>query len=317
MNFLFVMDPLERIDVTKDTTFLFLTEAQRRGHTNFVCDTYHLMLDGPSVRAACAPVEVRPVQGDHFTLGEREVREAESFDAVFMRKDPPFDIDFFFATHLLSLVDERRTFVFNRASGLREATEKLFILRFPELIPETFVSADAERILAFADRVGGEAVVKPLEGCGGMGIFRIRRGDLNTPSILENVTREGRRPVMAQRYLPESRQGDVRLLYLDGEPLGAITRVPPEGDLRGNLHVGGRAAVADIGERERKICDALAPIMGELGLYFAGLDVIGGYLTEINVTSPTGIQEANRLSGQRLESKVIDFVEEKCRTLDR
>ncbi|RMF25290.1 MAG: glutathione synthase, partial [Deltaproteobacteria bacterium] len=207
MNFLFVMDPLERVDVTKDTTFVFLAEAERRGHANFVCDTHHLMLDGPRVHAACAPVTVRPVQGDHFTLGERTLREAESFDAVFMRKDPPFDIDFFFATHLLSLIDERRTFVFNRASGLREATEKLFILRFPELIPETFVSADAEQILAFADRVGGEAVVKPLEGCGGMGIFRIRRGDLNTPSILESVTREGRRPVMAQRYLPESRQG--------------------------------------------------------------------------------------------------------------
>jgi len=317
VNFLFVMDPLERVDVTKDTTFLFLAEAQRRGHTSFVCDTYELMLDGPRVHAACAPVEVQPVQGDHFRLGTREVREAESFDAVFMRKDPPFDIDFFFATHLLSMIDERRTFVFNRASGLREATEKLFILRFPELIPETLVSADAEQILAFADRVGGQAVVKPLEGCGGMGIFRIRRDDLNTPSILENVTREGRRPVMAQRYLPESRQGDVRLLYLDGEPLGAIMRVPPEGDLRGNLHVGGQAATADIGEREREICRTLAPVMDRPGLYFAGLDVIGGYLTEINVTSPTGIQEANRLGGVRLEAKVIDFVEDKCRGLGR
>ncbi len=309
------MDPLERIDVTKDTTFLFLSEAQARGHQNSFCGISDLIVDGPRVRAACAPVEVHPVQGEHFSLGARTIEDAEAFDAVFMRKDPPFDSDFFFSTHLLSLIDERHTFVFNRAAGLREATEKLFILRFPDWIPETLVAASSDEILAFCDRAGGDIVVKPLDGCGGRGIFRIRTGDLNTPSILETVTDEGRRPIMAQRYLPESRQGDMRLLYLDGNPLGALLRVPLESDLRGNLHVGGRSVAATIGDRERELCEALAPAMNELGLYFAGLDIIGGYLTEINVTSPTGIQEANRLSGKRLETEIIDFVEQRCSLL--
>ena len=312
MKFLYVIDPIERWDITKDTTFVFMSEAQRRGHENFACAIQDMMVDGGKVLAACAPVEVSPVQGLHWKYGKQEIVEVEQFDALFMRKDPPFDIDFFFATHIQSLVDETKTFVFNRALGLREANEKLFILRFPDLMPETFVSTDPAQLLGFCHKVGGDIVVKPLDGSGGMGIFRITKGDLNTHSILETITREGRRLIMAQRFLPASREGDMRLIYLDGRALGAMKRVPKADDLRGNIHVGGTCVKADIGKREQEICARLQPAMRDLGLYFAGLDIIGGYLTEVNVTSPTGIQEINRLYGTRLEADVIDFVEKKC-----
>jgi glutathione synthase len=308
-----VIDPIERWDVTKDTTFVFLAESQRRDHENWACGVQDLMVDGSKVLAACAPLVVNAEQGRHWTYGKREIVEVESFDVLFMRKDPPYDIDFFFSTHVQSLVSEKKTFVFNRASGLREANEKLFILRFPDLIPETFVSSEPAQLLGFCRKVGGDIVVKPLDGAGGSGIFRITEGDLNTHSILETITREGRRLIMAQRFLPESREGDMRLIYLDGQPLGAMRRVPRADDLRGNIHVGGTCVKAEVGAREREICARIAPAMNELGLYFAGLDVIGGYLTEVNVTSPTGIQEINRLYGTQLESQVIDFVEKKCR----
>lgn len=317
MKFLHVMDPIERIDITKDTSFVFIREAQLRGHQNFYCGIADLAFQDGRVVVRSAPLRVTDVQGSHAEVGEWSWRPAEEFACVFMRKDPPFDVDFFFATHLLSLIDESKTFVFNRAAGLREATEKMFILRFPELIAETMVSASPDAILDFRDRVGGDIVVKPLDGCGGLGIFRIARGDLNTYSILELSTRHGARPVMAQRFLPESRAGDMRLLYLNGEPLGAIRRVPKETDLRGNIHVGGTVVPADIGDHERAICRALRPALEELGIWFAGLDVIGPYLTEVNVTSPTGIQESSRIAGERLETRVIEFVESRCRGLGR
>ena len=317
MKFLHVMDPVERIDITKDTSFVFIREAQLRGHDNYYCGTSDLAFDQGRVVVRAATLRVNDMQGQHAQVGDWNWLPAEEFHCVFMRKDPPFDTDFFFATHLLSLIDETKTFVFNNAMGLREATEKMFILRFPELIAETMVSASPDAILEFRDRVGGDIVVKPLDGCGGQGIFRIARGDLNTYSILETSTRHGMRPVMAQRFLPESRTGDTRLLYLDGKPLGAIRRVPKETDLRGNIHVGGTVVPAEIGELERRICAALHPALEALGIYFAGLDVIGNYLTEVNVTSPTGVQESNRIGGVTLETKVIEFVEGRCRGLGR
>ena len=315
MKFLFVMDPIERIDVTKDTTFVFLEEAQSRGHQNYHCGIRDLTVADGKVHATCSPLQVKPVQGSHWAFGTSAFVQAETFDAVFMRKDPPFDIDFFFSTHLLSLIDATKTFVFNNPRGLREATEKLFIMHFPDLIPETLVSSDATQILAFADKVGGDIVVKPLDGCGGMGIFRITQGDLNTNSILETVTAEGKRQIMAQRFLPESRQGDQRLIYLDGKALGSMVRVPRADDLRGNIHVGGTCIAGQVGPRELEICARLAPALDALGIYFAGLDVIGDRLTEVNVTSPTGVQEINTLSHAKLESAVIDFVETKCQAL--
>ena len=317
MKFLHVMDPIDRIDITKDTSFVFIREAQDRGHENFYCGISDLAFDRGRVVVRAASLKVSEVQGQHADVGAWEWREASVFHCVFMRKDPPFDTDFFFATHLLSLIDESRTYVFNSAQGLREATEKMFILRFPELIAETMVSASPDAILEFRDRVGGDIVVKPLDGCGGLGIFRISRGDLNTYSILETSTRHGIRPVMAQRFLPESRTGDTRLLYLDGKALGAIKRVPKDTDLRGNIHVGGTVVPAEIGAHEHALCKALHPSLEALGIYFAGLDVIGRFLTEVNVTSPTGVQESNRISGVRLETQVIEFVEGKCAGLGR
>lgn len=317
MKFLHVMDPIDRIDITKDTSFVFIREAQDRGHENHYCGIADLAFDKGRVIVRSASLRVSDVQGSHADIGDWSWKPAEDFHCVFMRKDPPFDTEFFFSTHLLSLIDETKTVVFNRAAGLREATEKMFILRFPELIAETMVSASPDAILAFRDRVGGDIVVKPLDGCGGLGIFRITQGDLNTYSILETSTRHGLRPIMAQRFLPESRAGDMRLLYLDGEPLGAIRRVPKETDLRGNIHVGGTVIPAEIGDFERRICATLKPALEELGIWFAGLDVIGDYLTEVNVTSPTGIQEANRIGGVRLETRVIQFVEKKCGALGR
>jgi glutathione synthase len=312
-----VMDPIDRIDITKDTSFVFIRESQMRGHENFYCGLSDLAFDDGCVRVRAATLKVSDVQGSHAEIGEWTWQAAESFHCVFMRKDPPFDTDFFFATHLLSLIDEKKTFVFNSAMGLREATEKMFILRFPDLIAETMVSASPDAILEFRDRVGGDIVVKPLDGCGGLGIFRISQGDLNTYSILEMSTRHGLRPIMAQRFLPESRTGDMRLLYLGGKPLGAIRRVPKETDLRGNIHVGGTVVPAEIGDHEVSICRTLHPHLEALGIHFAGLDVIGRYLTEVNVTSPTGIQESNRIGGVRLETKVIEFVEGKCAGLAR
>ncbi len=310
------MDPIERIDVTKDTSFVFIHEAQDRGHQNYYCGISDLTVEAASVRVLAAPLNVKAVQGEHFEVGDYVTLAAEQFDAIFMRKDPPFDTDFFFATHVLSFVDASRTFVFNNPLGLREATEKLVIFHFPELIAESLVSARKQEILDFYEKVGRDIVVKPLDGCGGQGIFRIRDGDLNVHSILETITEDGRKQCMAQRFLPESREGDSRLIYLDGQPLGAIKRVPREDDLRGNIHVGGQCIRSPIGPREKKICERIEPTMNRLGLYFAGLDIIGEYLTEVNVTSPTGVQEVNELDGVKLEAQVIDFVESRCAELE-
>ena len=248
----------------------------------------------------------------HFQLSDYATGALEDFDALLMRKDPPFDMKFFFATHLLSLVDERKCFVMNHPRGLREANEKLYALRFPEQIPQTLVSSDMTRLKAFMEELGGEMIIKPLDGCGGSGVFYLNVQDRNTNSILEAATDNGRRLIMGQRYLPEIRQGDKRIIVLDGEPLGAVLRIPLEYETRGNIHVGGQCVHAVLTPRDLEICAALAPLLKNDGLYFVGLDVIGSFLTEVNVTSPTGIQEINGLDNVRLESQVIDFVEQKA-----
>jgi glutathione synthase len=234
-----------------------------------------------------------------------------------MRKDPPFDLDFYFATQLLSLVDPRRTLVINRPSGLREANEKLYALRFPEVTPKTVVTADMLRLREFLEELGGEMIIKPLDGCGGAGVFHLHRSDRNLTSILETATQNGSRLIMGQQYLPEVRQGDKRLIVLDGEPLGGVLRVPREDEHRGNIHVGGQVVRSEVTDRDREICRRLAPSLKADGLYFVGLDIIGGWLTEVNVTSPTGVQEIDRLDGVNLEAKVIDFVEAGVESLPR
>jgi glutathione synthase len=228
-----------------------------------------------------------------------------------MRKDPPYDLDYYFATLLLERA-RGQTLIVNDPRGLREANEKLYSLHFPDLIPTTVVTRDAARLRAFLGEQGGEIVVKPLDGCGGRGVFYLHEGDRNIPSLLEMMTDFGRRWTIGQKYLPAARAGDKRILLLDGEPIGAVLRVPREDDLRGNLHVGGRPARTTLDERDRAICAAVAPRLRQDGLYFVGLDVIGGFLTEVNVTSPTGVQEVNALEGGQLETRIVEWLEQRA-----
>lgn len=300
-----VMDPVEKINIDKDTTFVLMLEAQCRGH-----EVYFLALDDLFVRGGTPCGRYRRLTlaraTPHYQLGEYQTGPLDLFDSVWMRKDPPFDLKYFFATHLLSLIDPRKCFVMNNPRGLREANEKLYALRFPEQIPQTLVSSDMALLKAFMQELGGEMIIKPLDGCGGSGVFYLNEQDRNTNSILEAATDNGRRLVMGQRYLPEIRQGDKRIILLNGEPLGAVLRVPLESETRGNIHAGGQCVKAEIGERDREICAALAPLLRADGLYFVGLDVIGNFLTEVNVTSPTGIQEIERLGGRALHREIND-----------
>jgi glutathione synthase len=303
-----VMDPVDKINIDKDTTFVLILEAQQRGHEVHFLELDDLFIRGGTPFGRCRRLHVARAT-PHYQLGEFSTGALEDLDVVLMRKDPPFDMKFFFATHLLSLVDERKCLVMNHPRGLREANEKLYALRFPEQIPQTLVSSDMERLKGFMTELGGEMIIKPLDGCGGSGVFYLNEQDRNTNSILEAATDNGRRLVMGQRYLPEIRQGDKRIIVLDGDPLGAVLRIPLESETRGNIHVGGQCVKTELTPRDRQICAALAPLLRADGLYFVGLDVIGNFLTEVNVTSPTGIQEIDALNGVRLESQVIDFVE--------
>jgi len=239
------------------------------------------------------------------------------FDIVLMRKDPPVDVAYLHATWILEHARGKALLV-NDPRGLREANEKLYALHFPELIPESLVSADPARLKKFMEALGGEMIVKPLDGCGGAGVFHLHRGDRNLNAILELSTLNGTRMVMAQRYLPAIRsEGDKRLIVLAGEPLGAIRRVPQEDETRGNIHVGGRVERAAVEARDREICRRMAARLEADGLYFVGLDVIGGLVTEVNVTSPTGVQEIDRLDGTCLEARVLDWVEARAARLER
>jgi glutathione synthase len=305
-----VMDPIEKINIDKDTTFVLMLEAQRRGH-----EIYYMGLDDLFVRAGTPYGRYRSIRlaraTPHYRLDKVGSSALEDFDVVLMRKDPPFDMKFFFSTHLLSLVNAEKCFVMNSPKGLREANEKLYALRFPEQIPQTIVTGDIRRLKEFMAELGGEMIIKPLDGCGGSGVFYLNEQDRNTNSILEAATKNEQKLIMGQRYLPEIRQGDKRIIVLNGEPLGAVLRVPLESETRGNIHVGGQCVKTDLTTRELEICEALSPLLSADGLFFVGLDVIGGFLTEVNVTSPTGIQEINALNGVRLESRVIDFIEQK------
>ncbi|MPZ78203.1 MAG: glutathione synthase [Deltaproteobacteria bacterium] len=309
-----IMDPIEKIDTDKDTTFVLMLEAQQRGHELFFMELDDLFIRGGTPFGRYRRIHLaRAVP--HYEVGEVNTGALADLDVVLMRKDPPFDMKFFFATHLLSLVDEKKCLVMNHPKGLREANEKLYALRFPEQIPDTLVSSNIERLRAFMEELGGEMIVKPLDGCGGSGVFYLNYQDRNTNSILEAATDNGRKLVMGQRYLPEIRKGDKRIIVLNGEPLGAVLRVPLESETRGNIHVGGQCVKADLTPRDREICEALSALLIADGLYFVGLDVIGNFLTEVNVTSPTGIQEINVLDGVRLESQVIDFVEARVKRI--
>lgn len=311
MRHLFVIDPIERLDAEKDTTIAFLREADRRGHELAVCTIDTLEL-GPGGRPKAEAIPAHTVDpeagGDWYEVGTGRTAFLDEFDVVWMRKDPPFDMAFFYATHLLSMV-AKSTLVVNDPLSLRDANEKLFALRFPEVCPPARVSRRIPELLAFQEEMGGEMIVKPLDGAGGEGIFHLRAGDRNSSAILEAATAHESRYIMAQRYLPEIRQGDKRVILVEGQALGAVLRVPAEGESRANFHVGGQPAATEVDERDREIAAAVGPELVRLGIVFAGIDVIGGWLTEVNVTSPTGLREIADLGGPRLEVDVLDAVE--------
>jgi glutathione synthase len=304
----FVMDPIRSIDIRGDTTFALMLEAQQRGHRIFCVDPADLGVADGAVFAKVFPVTLRREQGKHAELGEPHIADLDAeMQIVFQRKDPPVDESYVTATQILALL--KRTRVWNRPAGILAANEKLYALHFADLMPETLVARESARFLDFLEQMGGEMIVKPLAGRGGEGIFHVRRDDRNLFSILEQTTRFGTKLAMAQRYLPDVRRGDKRILLLEGEPLGAVLRVPAEGENRANLHVGGRPERALLDEDDRRIIDRLRPWLERDGLHFVGIDVIGGRLTEVNVTSPTGIQEMNVLDGARYEQRVLERVE--------
>ena len=311
MRHLFVIDPIERLDPEKDTTIAFLREADSRGHDLAVCTIDTLEL-GPYGRPQAEAIPARTLDpgagGAWYEVGTGRTAFLDEFDVVWMRKDPPFDMSFYYATHLLSMV-AKGTLVVNDPLALRDANEKLFALRFPAVCPPARVSRRIRELLAFQGEMGGEMIVKPLDGAGGEGIFHLKAGDRNTSAILEAATAHESRYIMAQRYLPEIRQGDKRVILVEGEALGAVLRVPAEGESRANFHVGGQPAATEVNDRDHEIAAAIGPELVRLGIVFAGIDVIGGWLTEVNVTSPTGLREIADLGGPRLEIDVLDAVE--------
>lgn len=311
VRFLFVMDPLDHILPDKDTTFVFMLAALGRGIEVYTCTVEHLFARDTQPWAQARRCEVDRAQ-PHYRLFEERTEPLDWYDAIFMRKDPPVDQSYLFATYLLDLVDRSQTFVINDPRGLREANEKLYALNFPSLIPPTLVSCDISRLKSFLRNMGGQMILKPLDCCGGAGVFLAHEHDRNLNALLELATANGKRFLMAQRYLPEARTGDKRILLLNGEPLATILRVPRHDDHRGNIHAGGSVRPAELTPRDRDIVAQLAARLKADGLYFVGIDVIGDYLTEVNVTSPTGIQEANRFAGKAYEEFVIDFALRHC-----
>jgi glutathione synthase len=304
----FVMDPPATMNPSADTTFAFMAEAQKRGHRLLYVDPADLGFDHDRVRARVSPITVSRDTSPCYALGEpRTIHLDDEVHVAFQRKDPPVDAEYVFATQLLSLC--RKTLVLNRPEGILAANEKLYALHFPDLMPETVVSRDAGELNAFLEKMGGEMVVKPLDGRGGEGVFHVGTRDRNRNSILEQSTRFGARRAMAQRFVANVTKGDKRILLLEGEPLGALLRIPSETELRANLHVGGRAVKTGLSSDDLRIVERLAPRLRADGLFFVGIDVIDGLLTEVNVTSPTGIQEMGRLDGAAYEARVFDRVE--------
>jgi glutathione synthase len=305
------MDPLDGINIDGDSTFALMLAAEARGHTLFHYEVRHLAFRearGAAVlEAAGHPVTVRRERGAHYTFGPRARVALDRFDVVLMRQDPPFDMAYITATHLLEHI-EPGVLVVNDPASVRNAPEKLLVTHFPALMPPTLVTWDAEAIRAFRAEYG-DIVVKPLFGNGGAGVFRLRADDENLASPLEMHWARSREPLMVQRYEPAVRQGDKRIILIDGEPAGAINRVPAAGEARSNMHVGGRAERATLTARDREICAAIGPTLKAQGLLFAGIDVIGDYLTEINVTSPTGLQEIARFDGVDLAAAIWDRIE--------
>ncbi|MGX1198080.1 glutathione synthase [Parvibaculum sp. MBR-TMA-1.3b-4.2] len=301
------MDPIHTININADSTFALGLEAQARGHELFYYEPHELSMRDGRVFAHMRPMTLRREVGNHSTLGSGEKRFLDDIDVVLMRQDPPFDMSYITLTHMLETVHPK-TLVVNDPAEVRNAPEKLFAVRFKGLLPPTLITRDPGEIRAFREEFK-DIIVKPLFGNGGAGVFRLTEEDQNLNSLLEMFGQMNREPVIVQKYLPEVRQGDKRIILVEGEPVGAINRIPAKGEARSNMHVGGVAEKWSLTPREREICDAIGPELKKRGLIFVGIDVIGEYLTEINVTSPTGIQEIDRFDNANLSALVWDAIE--------
>ncbi len=313
MRFLFVMDPAEKMLPDKDTSFAFIRGAQARGHHSWHCLPEQVSNLGREVLVHARPISVSD-SAPHVTLGQAGELDVGELDAVFIRKDPPFDAAYGHLTRQLDLV-KHRTLVVNDPRGLRDANEKLFAFRFYEHMPRSLVSSEPARIASFVRQAGGRAVLKPLDGAGGSGVVALTDGDRNSRALIDLLTREGKALALVQEFLPAVERGDKRVLLLDGVPLGAILRVPQSDDFRANIHVGGRVEPTELDEREAALVRDVGPRLSEHGLWFVGLDLIAGKLIEVNVTSPTGIQELGRHQGKRPEEDVIAWVERRAAAL--
>ncbi|MEX2451697.1 MAG: glutathione synthase [Rhodospirillales bacterium] len=303
------MDPIETVDIDADSTFVLALEAQRRGFALYHYLPHHLTFKHGRVTAKARALTVQRKKGDHCTLGGYETIDLALMDVVLMRQDPPFDMAYITATHLLEHVHPH-TLVVNDPVHVRNAPEKLFVTHFAELMPPTVITSNREDILAFK-REQKDIIIKPLFGNGGANVFHSPPGDDNLNALLEMFTALYREPIIAQAYVPAVRAGDKRIILIDGKPAGAVNRVPAAGDVRANMHAGGRPEKADLSKTDRLICEAIGPALAERGLLFAGIDVIGDRLTEINVTSPTGLQEIGRFDAVSLEAQVWDAIEKR------
>ncbi|MGC1392821.1 MAG: glutathione synthase [Coleofasciculaceae cyanobacterium] len=317
MKFAFIIDPLAKLDPGHDTSVALMEAAQSLGHEVWVTQSQKLSVVKSQAWALLQKVQLTAaelvegrwvVSKDWYAVSEASWQPLEEMDAVFMRTDPPVTVPYLYATYILDYINPEKTLVINTPAGIRMANEKMYALQFKEVIPETIVSQDKAVIREFLEEKG-TAVLKPLGGKAGEGILFLDKSDRNFNSLIEVSTKQGQEPVMVQTYLPAAKDGDKRIIMLNGKPIGAVNRIPTGKEFRGNMAVGGRVAKTDITEQEQKICAVVGPKLAQDGLYFVGIDVIGGYLTEVNVTSPTGIREIDRLSGTNLGEEVITWVE--------
>ena len=306
----FQMDPIDSIDITGDSSFALALEAQERGHKLFHYEPKNLSLLQLKPVAKLRSLTVRNITGNHFSLGQQNVADLKTdIDVILMRQDPPFDMSYITATHILEHVHPH-TLVINDPANVRNAPEKLFVTHFEDVMPPTLITSDEEEIFSFRKEFK-DIIVKPLFGNGGAGVFHIKPDDENLSSLIELHKTFYREPLMIQEYVPAVRQGDKRIILIDGEPVGAVNRVPAQGEARSNMHVGGKPMKCELTSRDGEICEIIGPSLKEKGLLFVGIDVIGNYLTEINVTSPTGIQELSRFEDTNIASLIWDAIEKK------
>tara|TARA_B100000242_G_scaffold161258_1_gene115139 strand:+ start:937 stop:1875 length:939 start_codon:yes stop_codon:yes gene_type:complete len=309
MKIAFQMDPIESVDINADSTFRLAEEAQIRGHDLYVYTPSDLTFNRGKIAAKVRSISLKRTIGEHVRFGSLEIIDLTEFDVIWLRQDPPFDMGYITNTHLLDLVASE-TLIVNDPFWVRNFPEKLLVLKFPDLIPDTLISRDLEEIKEFK-RKFKDIIIKPLYGNGGAGIFRLKEDDKNLTSLHELFSSFSSEPLIAQAFIPEVKNGDKRIILVDGDPVGAINRVPKAGEIRSNMHVGGKAERAKLSQREKEICSAIGPTLKSRGQIFVGIDVIGDYLTEINVTSPTGIQELERFDKKNIAEMIWHAVEKK------